>query len=58
MQRLKGLSKEEARELMAYWARSGMLRQKLSNGLVGEKWALSGGGIVGELERATVRMSI
>lgn len=55
VQRLKGVSKDEARALMEYWARSGLLRARVSEGFVGEKWALSGGGVVGELERATVR---
>jgi small subunit ribosomal protein S29 len=58
LQRLKGLSKDEARSLMEYWAKSGLVRQKVNETLVGEKWALSGGGVVGELERATVRMKI
>lgn len=58
IQRLKGLSKDEARSLMEYWAKSGVIRQKVNDTLVGEKWALSGGGVVGELERATVRMKI
>ncbi len=58
IQRLKGLSKDEARGLMEYWAKSGLVRQKVNETLVGEKWTLSGGGVVGELERATVRMKI
>ena len=56
--RLSGLSKEEARGLMEYWARSGILRQSVDEGLVGEKWSLSGGGIIGELERGCVRMRV
>lgn len=56
--RLSGLSKAEARGLMQYWARSGILRQIVDAGLVGEKWSLSGGGIVGELERGCVRMRV
>lgn len=56
VQRLAGLSKEEARGLMEYWARSGMVRERVSEGFVGEKWALSGGGVIGELERAVVGM--
>lgn len=58
IQRLKGLSKDEARGLMEYWAKSGVVRQKVNDTLVGEKWALSGGGVVAELERATVTMKI
>lgn len=58
VQRVEGLTKEEARALMEYWARSGMVRHKVNDAFVGEKWALSGGGVVGELERATLRMRI
>ncbi|KAL8758233.1 MAG: hypothetical protein Q9199_001643 [Rusavskia elegans] len=58
VQRLQGLSKEEARGLMEYWAKSGMVRERVSEGFVGEKWAISGGGVVGELERAVVRMRV
>ncbi len=57
-QRLLGLTKDEAQGLIEYYAKSGVLRQTVSEALVTEKWALSGGGIVGELERATVRMRI
>lgn len=56
--RLPGLSKTEAKGLMEYWAQSGILRQRVDEGLVGEKWSLSGGGIVGELERGCVGMRI
>lgn len=55
---LKGLSKDEARGVMEYYARSGMLRQTVNDSLVGEKWALSGGGIIGELERSSVVMRV
>lgn len=58
IQRLKGLSKDEARGLIEYWAKSGWVKQKVDNTLVGEKWALSGCGVVGELERATMTMKI
>ncbi|KAK4995885.1 hypothetical protein LTR66_004395 [Elasticomyces elasticus] len=56
--RIEGLSKEEARGVMEYYAKSGMMRQTVSDTLVGERWTLSGGGIVGELERGSVRMRI
>ncbi|MCJ1350678.1 MAG: 37S ribosomal protein S23 mitochondrial [Icmadophila ericetorum] len=56
--RLKGLSKDQAKPLMEYWAKSGLLRQTVSETLVGEKWSLAGGGIIGELERGCVRMRI
>ena len=53
---VKGLSKDEARGIMEYYAASGMLRQTVDQRLVAEKWALAGGGIIGELERGTLRM--
>lgn len=56
VQRIGGVGKEEARSLMEYWAKSGVCRQTVDEGFVGEKWSLSGGGVVGELERAVVRM--
>ncbi|KAK5674250.1 hypothetical protein LTS10_012988 [Elasticomyces elasticus] len=53
--KVAGLSKDEARSVMEYYARSGMLRgSPVTEGLVGEKWTLSGGGIIGELEKGTV----
>ena len=58
IQRLKGLSKDEARGLMEYWAKSGVMRQTISEGLVSEKWSISGGGVVGELERGCIRMRV
>ena len=56
VQRIGGVGKEEARSLMEYWAKSGVCRQRVDEGFVGEKWSMSGGGVVGELERAVVRM--
>lgn len=58
IERIKGMSKDEARGLLEYYARSGVLRQKVSEELVAEKWTVSGGGVVGELERASIRMKI
>ena len=58
VQRLPGLAKEEARGLMDYWARSGILRHHIDDGLVGEKWTMSGGGVVGELERGCIAMRV
>ena len=55
---IKGLSREEARSIMEYYAKSGMLRQTVNDNLVGEKWTLSGGGIIGELEKGTVKTRI
>jgi small subunit ribosomal protein S29 len=53
-----GLSKDEARSLMEYYAESGMLRAKVDDGFVTEKWSLAGMGNIGELERASVRLRI
>lgn len=58
VQKVQGLSKEEAKGLMEYYARSGVFRDAVTERLISEKWALSGGGIVGALERATVRTRI
>lgn len=54
--RLKGLSKTEARGLMEYWAKSGVLRCKVDEESVTEKWALAGNGIVGEIQRTALWM--
>jgi small subunit ribosomal protein S29 len=56
--KVEGLSKTEAKGLMEYYAMSGVLRNSVTERLVSEKWSLSGGGIIGELERATVRTRI
>ena len=53
-----GLSKDEARSIMEYYAESGMLRAKVDDGFVSEKWSLAGMGNIGELERASVRQRI
>ena len=53
--RLQGLTRAEAGALLEYWARSGIVRQKVDEQFVGEKWSLAGGGIVGELERGVIR---
>jgi small subunit ribosomal protein S29 len=58
MLRLRGLSKVEARGLMEYWAQSGVLRQRVDERSVAEKWALAGCGIVGEIERGALQMRI
>jgi small subunit ribosomal protein S29 len=50
-----GLTKEEARAIMEYYAESGMLRHRIDEGFVTEKWSLAGMGNIGELEKAAVR---
>ncbi|KAI9833460.1 MAG: hypothetical protein M1819_003618 [Sarea resinae] len=56
--RLAGLSRDEARALMEYWALSGVLRRRVDEGLVAEKWTLAGHGVVGELEKGSVVMRV
>jgi small subunit ribosomal protein S29 len=56
IQQLKGLTKDEARGLMEYFALSGLLREKVSEDLVGEKWSLAGGGVISELEKLGRRL--
>ncbi|KAH6671358.1 mitochondrial ribosomal death-associated protein 3-domain-containing protein [Halenospora varia] len=56
--KLGGLSKAEARGLMEYWAESGVLRQRVDEQTVAEKWALAGNGIIGEIQRGALRMRI
>jgi small subunit ribosomal protein S29 len=53
-----GLTKEEARAIMEYYAESGLLRHTVSEGLVSEKWSLAGMGNIGELERTSVRLRV
>jgi small subunit ribosomal protein S29 len=56
--KLKGLSKMEARGLMEYWAASGVLRQRVDEKSVTERWVLSGNGVVGEIEKSALWMRI
>lgn len=56
--KLAGLSKDEARGLMEYWAQSGVLRSVVDERSVAEKWALAGHGVVGEIERGALKMRI
>lgn len=56
--RVGGISKKETKSLMEYYAMSGLMRRFVANHLVGEKWAVSGGGIIGALERACVMQRI
>ena len=53
--RLGGLSREETRGLLEYWARSGVFPRDIDAERVGREWTVSGGGVVGELERACLR---
>lgn len=51
---VSGISREDARAVMEYWAASGMMRLRIDAGTVAEKWTVAGGGILGELERASL----
>lgn len=51
LQTLGGLTRDETRGFMEYFAQSGLLRENINERWVGEKWSLSGGGIIGELEK-------
>ncbi|KAI1090653.1 mitochondrial ribosomal protein [Rostrohypoxylon terebratum] len=58
---VRGVSKTEARALMEYWAASGILRMRVDEHNVSEKYTLSGNGVLGEMERVAlfdVRMSM
>jgi small subunit ribosomal protein S29 len=55
---LDGIDRPEARGIIDYYAQSGMLRDTVTDNLVSEKWAIAGRGIIGEIERATIRMRV
>lgn len=58
LQTLNGLSRDETRGFMEYFARSGLLREAVNDEMVGEKWSLSAGGVVGELEKLGKRLRV
>lgn len=51
---IKGVSKTEARALMEYWAASGILRSRVDEKNVCEKWTMAGGGVLSEMERVAL----
>ncbi|KAK1996320.1 mitochondrial ribosomal protein [Colletotrichum falcatum] len=51
---VSGISRQEARSIMEYWAASGLMRTRIDEATVAEKWTVAGGGVLGELERATL----
>lgn len=57
LQTLGGLTRDETRGYMEYAARNGVLREKLSEDAIGEKWTLASGGIIGELEKLGKRIN-
>ncbi|KAK8114557.1 mitochondrial ribosomal protein [Apiospora kogelbergensis] len=54
---VKSISKLEARSLMEYWAASGVLRMRVDEKTVSERWTLAGNGVLGELERVSLYVS-
>ena len=54
---VSGLSRAETRGFLEYFARSGLLRAKITDELVAEKWSLSSNGLVGYVEKAAARMT-
>ncbi|SPN96662.1 related to ribosomal protein [Cephalotrichum gorgonifer] len=53
--KLEGVTKDEARALMEYWAASGVFLDTVTEPAVSTKWTLGGHGILGEMERVTFR---
>ena len=53
--RLQGVSGHEAQAILEYYAKSGIVRERVTDGFVSEMRCLSGGGVVGELERSAIR---
>lgn len=58
VQELGGLTKDEARGFLEYFARSGLLRETVSDEWASEKWTLAGGGVIGELEKLGRRVRV
>lgn len=58
VQQLEGLTKDESRELIEYFAKSGLVREVVDEKYVGNLWTLTGGGVVREIERALLRFTV
>jgi small subunit ribosomal protein S29 len=58
IQELGGVTRDEARGFFEYFARSGLLRETINDTWVSEKWTLSGGGLIGELEKVGRRLRV
>lgn len=58
LQTLGGVTREEAKGYMEYFALSGLLRENINDEWVGEKWTLAGGGVIGELEKLGRRVRV
>ncbi|KAI1436784.1 mitochondrial ribosomal death-associated protein 3-domain-containing protein [Xylaria sp. CBS 124048] len=51
---VQGVSRPEARSVMEYWAASGILRLRVDEKNVAEKWTMAGGGVLAEMERVAL----
>lgn len=51
---VQGVSKAEARAIMEYWAASGIMRVRVDEKQVTEKWTMAGGGVLAEMERVVM----
>ena len=49
VQELRGITKDEARGLLEYFASSGIIQDRISEAYVAEKWSLAAGGVIGEV---------
>ena len=56
--RLQGITKAEAKAILEYWAMSGMVRRQIGEDFVAEKWTVSGGGVLKEMERGVLRRTV
>ncbi|KAF2149875.1 hypothetical protein K461DRAFT_35359 [Myriangium duriaei CBS 260.36] len=55
---VSGVSRIEARGVMEYYARSGVMRGVVDETRVGEAWTLAGGGVMAELEASLTRLRV
>ncbi|GAM89265.1 hypothetical protein ANO11243_073020 [Dothideomycetidae sp. 11243] len=55
---VQGVSRLEARGVMEYYARSGVMRGAVDEPRVAEAWTLAGGGVLGELEGSLTRLRV
>lgn len=49
---VQAITKAEARSLLEYWGASGLLRARVDEKVVSEKWMTGGNGVIAEMERA------
>ena len=52
--RVAGITRDEARAVMEYWAASGVLRSQVTEANVADRWTLGGNGVYGEIERISL----